>query len=233
LTTIVLFTLCFFVVMSNTPYPGFFICLEGIDGSGKTTHARLLVKNLQEQGYVAVYTTEPTRWSIPGRKLRESFFAPERLPVEEEFKLFLQDRILHIKEEVRPQLEEGKVVITDRYYFSSVAYQGSRGLDWRYILEENERVAIIPDLVILIDIPVNVALERISVDRSEGINTFEKKENLAKVRDIYLNLAEIYPELIKMVKSVKEKENTQKEILEIVKKEIEGRSFSSSKKNHN
>ncbi|MHA1408072.1 MAG: dTMP kinase [Candidatus Heimdallarchaeaceae archaeon] len=191
--------------MSNTPYPGFFICLEGIDGSGKTTHARLLVKNLQEQGYVAVYTTEPTRWSIPGRKLRESFFAPD---------------------------EEGKIVITDRYYFSSVAYQGSRGLDWRYILKENEKVAIIPDLVILIDIPVNVALERISADRSEGINTFEKKENLAKVRDIYLNLAEIYPELIKMVKSVKEKESTQTEILEIVKKKIEGRSFSSSKKNH-
>ncbi|MFW9851809.1 MAG: dTMP kinase [Candidatus Thorarchaeota archaeon] len=182
--------------MSDSSYPGTFICVEGIDGSGKTTHARTLVKRLCSLGYDAVYTTEPTRYSLPGRKLRESFFAPERLPVEEEFRLFLEDRIIHLKDEVIPQLEDNKIIITDRYYFSSVAYQGSRGLDWKYILEENLKIALVPDLVIILDIPVKVAIERISSDRTEGVNTFEKEESLQKVREIYMLLADEYPDLI-------------------------------------
>ena len=182
--------------MSDSSYPGTFICIEGIDGSGKTTHARTLVKKLCSLGYDAVYTTEPTRYSIPGRKLRESFFAPERLSVEEEFRLFLEDRIIHLKDEVIPQLEDTKIIITDRYYFSSVAYQGSRGLDWKYILEENLKVALVPDIVIILDIPVKVAIERIASDRTEGVNTFEKEESLQKVREIYLLLADEYPDLI-------------------------------------
>ena len=76
--------------MSETPSSGVFICFEGIDGSGKTTLSRFLVGYLQSLGFDAVYTTEPTRYSLPGRKLRESFFAPERLHVEEEFRLLLR-----------------------------------------------------------------------------------------------------------------------------------------------
>lgn len=182
--------------MSDSSYPGTFICIEGIDGSGKTTHARTLVKRLCSSGYDAIYTTEPTRYSLPGRKLRESFFAPERLPVEEEFRLFLEDRIIHLKDEVIPQLEDNKIIITDRYYFSSVAYQGSRGLDWKYILEENLKVALVPDIVVVLDIPVKVAIERIASDRTEGVNIFEKEESLQKVREIYMLLANEFPDLI-------------------------------------
>ncbi|MHA2357966.1 MAG: dTMP kinase [Candidatus Heimdallarchaeaceae archaeon] len=201
--------------MSESSYSGFFVCLEGIDGSGKTTHSRLLVKNLCSLGYDAVYTTEPTRYSIPGRKLRESFFAPQRLPVEEEFRLFLEDRIIHLKDEVIPQLEDGKIVVTDRYYFSSVAYQGSRGLDWRYILEENLKVSLVPDVVILLDIPVDEAIQRIAEDRTEGVNTFEKKESLQKVREIYILLAEENPYLINIVKGAKPIPTIQDELKDI------------------
>ncbi len=200
--------------MSDSFYPGTFICIEGIDGSGKTTHARALVKRLCSLGYDAVYTTEPTRYSIPGRKLRESFFAPERLPVEEEFRLFLEDRIIHLKDEVIPQLEDNKIIITDRYYFSSVAYQGSRGLDWKYILEENLKVALVPDLVIILDIPVKVAIERIASDRTEGVNTFEKEESLQKVREIYMLLADEYPNLIHLRNTNKTIEEVNDELLE-------------------
>ncbi|MCK5141716.1 MAG: dTMP kinase, partial [Candidatus Heimdallarchaeota archaeon] len=170
--------------MSDSSNLGLFVCFEGIDGSGKTTHSRLIVERLCALGYDAVYTTEPTRWSEPGKKLRESFFAPTRLPVEEEFKLFLKDRLFHVKSEVIPLLNDGKIVVSDRYYFSSVAYQGARGLDWQYILEENEKIAIEPHLVIFLDLPVDVALDRIASERKEGINTFEKEESLRKVKDI-------------------------------------------------
>lgn len=202
--------------MSDASNPGLFICFEGIDGSGKTTHSRLIVDRLCALGYDAVYTTEPTRWSEPGKKLRESFFASTRLPVEDEFKLFLEDRIYHVKSEIIPLLNDGKIVVTDRYYFSSVAYQGARGLDWQYILKENEKIAIEPHLVIFLDVPVDVALDRITSERSEGINTFEKEESLRKVKDIYLLLADRFPKLIIKLDATKEISEIQEDVLKLV-----------------
>ena len=202
--------------MSDATNPGLFICFEGIDGSGKTTQARLIVERLCTLGYDAVYTTEPTRWSEPGKKLRESFFAPIRLPVEDEFRLFLEDRIFHVKSEVIPLLNAGKIVVTDRYYFSSVAYQGARGLDWQYILEENEKIAVVPHLVIFLDLPVNVAIDRIASERKEGINTFEKEESLRKVKDIYLLLAAKFPKLITKLDATKEISETLESVIKSI-----------------
>lgn len=206
--------------MSDTPYPGLFVCFEGIDGSGKTTQARLIVERLCTLGYDAVYTTEPTKWSEPGKKLRASFFAPERLPVKDEFRLFLEDRLFHVKSEVIPLLRAGKIVVTDRYYFSSVAYQGSRGLDWKYILEENMKFAIKPNLVFLLDLPVEEALERIASERTEGVNTFEKEESLRKVKEIYLLLAEKFPKLIEKIDASKEISVILETVLKLITKKI-------------
>jgi len=203
-------------VMSESSSSGVFICFEGIDGSGKTTHSRLITGYLCGLGFDAEYTTEPTRYSLPGRKLRESFFAPERLSVEEEFRLFLEDRKIHLKDEVIPKLQDGKIVITDRYYFSSVAYQGARGLDWTYILEENLKVSIVPDLVLLLDFDVDVAVSRIASEREEGVNTFEKKENLQRVRNIYHKLAEKYPGLIHVLNVNKPIQEVQEDIQNFV-----------------
>lgn len=202
--------------MSDTSNPGLFICFEGIDGSGKTTQARLVVERLCKLGYDAVYTTEPTRWSEPGKKLRESFFTPSRLNVKDEFRLFLEDRVYHVKSEVIPLLNDGKIVVTDRYYFSSVAYQGARGLDWQYILKENEKIAITPHLVILLDLPVEVALDRIASERTEGVNTFEQEESLRKVKDIYSLLADRFPKLITKLDATKEISEIQKEVLKLI-----------------
>jgi len=202
--------------MSGASNPGLFICFEGIDGSGKTTHSHLIVERLRTLGYEAVYTTEPTRWSEPGKRLRESFFAPTRLPVKAEFRLFLEDRIFHVKSEVIPLLNDGKIVVTDRYYFSSVAYQGARGLDWQYILEENEKIAIAPNLVIFLDVPVDVAIDRIASKRTEGVNTFEKEECLRKVKDIYLLLADRFPKLITKLDATKEISEIQEDVLKLI-----------------
>ena len=219
--------------MSETSSSGVFICFEGIDGSGKTTHSRLITGFLCGLGFDAVYTTEPTRYSLPGRKLRESFFAPERLPAEEEFRLFLEDRIIHLEEEVIPQLKDGKIVITDRYYFSSAAYQGSRGLDWRFILEENLKVSIVPHLVLLLDLSVDDAILRIASEREEGVNTFEKKENLQKVRDIYHKLAEKYPKLIHVLNVNKPIQEVQEDIQEFIVNFLSKKSFGKINNNKN
>ncbi len=204
--------------MSDTSNPGLFICFEGIDGSGKTTHSHLIVERLRTLGYDAVYTTEPTRWSEPGKRLRESFFEPTRLPVKDEFRLFLEDRIFHVKSEVIPLLNDGKIVVTDRYYFSSVAYQGARGLDWQYILKENEKIAIAPNLVIFLDVPVDVALDRIASERTEGVNAFEKEESLRQVKAIYLLLADRFPKLITKLDATKEISEIQEDVLKLITK---------------
>lgn len=203
---------------------GLFIVFEGIDGVGKTTHAKRLVEFLKSKGIEAVYTTEPTHWTEFGKKIRESFSYKQRLPVEEEFRLFLEDRKIHVAEEVIPELERGKVVVSDRYYFSSVAYQGSRGLDWKYILKTNQDAVIPPNVVILLDIPVDEALKRIYKERSSGANSFEKKESLEKVRRIFLQLAEQMPELIKVLDSTRSFDEVHKEVTEIVIKLIKSKS---------
>ncbi|MHA1205609.1 MAG: dTMP kinase, partial [Candidatus Heimdallarchaeaceae archaeon] len=169
---------------SRTSTNGLFLVIEGIDGVGKTTQAKKLVEFLK---------------CSYGKKLRESFFAPERLSVEEEFRLFLEDRKEHIAKEVLPLIEQETIVVCDRYYFSSAAYQGSRGLDWKYILEENMKVVPPPDITFLIDIPVEKAIDRISNGRAGKINTFEKRENLIKVRKIYHKIAQEFSDLIVVI----------------------------------
>ncbi|MHA1686987.1 MAG: dTMP kinase [Candidatus Heimdallarchaeaceae archaeon] len=195
---------------------GLFIVFEGIDGVGKTTHAKTLVDFLQSLNFQAVYTTEPTHWTEYGKKIRASFSYEQRLPVEEEFQLFLEDRKLHVSKEVLPELEKGSIVVSDRYYFSSVAYQGSRGLDWKYILQANQEAVIPPDIVILLDIPVEEAIERIQNGRASGANSFEKKESLEKVRKIFNELAQQFPDLIVVIDSTRPFEEVHKKITDYV-----------------
>jgi len=201
-------------------HSGFFIVFEGIDGVGKTTHAKLLVDFLNKNGYSAIYTTEPTHWSKYGKKIRASFSYKNRLPVQEEFELFLKDRIEHVKNEVTPALNEGKIVVSDRYYYSSVAYQGSRGMSWEYILQTNISVVMSPDLVILLDVPVDYAMKRILKERKNGANSFEKRESLTKVREIFLLLAEKEPNIITIVDSTLSVDEVHKNIVKIVMKRL-------------
>ena len=207
-------------IMGSGKYSGYFIVFEGIDGVGKTTHAKLLVDFLNNNGYEAIYTTEPTHWSEYGKKIRASFSYKNRLPVEEEFELFLKDRIEHVKKEVLPALRESKVVVSDRYYFSSVAYQGSRGMDWKYILKRNTSEVISPNLVLLLDIPVDYALKRILKERENGTNSFEKRENLIKVREIFLLLARRESDLINIIDSTAPIEEVHKTVREIALKKL-------------
>lgn len=166
---------------------GKFIVFEGIDGSGKSTQAEMLASVLREKGKNVLLEHEPTEGTY-GRQIRDSF-KTERLPLDKELELFTLDRQEHLREQMLPHLRKGGVVILDRYYFSTAAYQGARGLSVEGIIRTQEAFAYAPDLLALIDVPVDTALARIAASRKDGANTFEEREYLENVREIFLSLS--------------------------------------------
>lgn len=165
---------------------GLFIVLEGIDGTGKSTQARLLADWFRSRGREVVASREPTDgpW---GQKIRATA-ATGRLTPEEELDYFLRDRREHVENLIAPALAAGKVVILDRYYFSTMAYQGSRGMDPAEIRRQNEAFAPVPDLLFILDLDVDTALSRIGI-RGDTANEFEKADSLAKCREVFQTLA--------------------------------------------
>jgi dTMP kinase len=159
---------------------GIFIVIEGLDGSGKTTQATLLAKKL-EQNYKVLLTAEPSRGKI-GAFIREGcLYEDKRLPTEAEALLFAADRIEHMYDEVKPALDEGKLVICDRYIYSSLAYQGSAGLSLEWIKTINAR-ALQPDFSMFIDVSPDRVIERLQRKKS----VMETLETQTKVREVYL-----------------------------------------------
>ncbi len=168
------------------PIPGgLLIAVEGIDGAGKTTVSATLAQWCGERGLLCALSKEPTslEW---GRKLRESA-ASGRLTLAQELDLFHKDREQHSHDSIVPALEEDAIMILDRYYWSTAAYQGARGADLKEVLDFNESNFPIPDLVLLLDLPVEEGQKRIRV-RGDQPNSFEEGEALKKCRDIFLKL---------------------------------------------
>ena len=164
---------------------GKFVCIEGVDGCGKTTQARLLVKNLRRRDLDAVYTTEPTVGKV-GKLIRSFVLArEERVSVALEALLFAADRVDHVKNEVEPLLRQGKIVVCDRYVYSSLAYQGAAGLDTDWIDCVN-RFALKPDVALLLDVPPEVVVSRLKTKKS----VMENMTNLRKVRELYVQLVD-------------------------------------------
>jgi dTMP kinase len=165
---------------------GQLIVFEGIDGSGKSTQARLLAEVLQARGHRAVFSREPTqgKW---GRMVRDSGITG-RLSPQEELDLFHQDRAEHVTTLIAPALARGETVILDRYYFSTMAYQGARGFDPAILRGINEAFAPIPDLLFIFDLQVDAALARVG---GRGPTTeFEKRDTLQRCREIFLSLSD-------------------------------------------
>jgi len=160
---------------------GIFICIEGLDGSGKTTHAHRLVGNLQEKRFDAIYTTEPSRGEL-GTFIRGTILeGKKRVPRVVETVLFAVDRVEHLEKMVKPALQQGKIVVSDRYIYSSLAYQGSAGLDVNWIKEINSFV-LPADIAIYIDVPPEVVVKRIKRKKS----VMERLETQRKVQEVYM-----------------------------------------------
>lgn len=164
---------------------GTFICIEGLDGSGKTTHTHKLVQNLQKRGFNAIYTTEPGQGEL-GKFIRSTILqGKKRVPRVVEAVLFAADRVEHMENEVKPELRKGKVVVSDRCVYSSLAYQGAAGLDLEWI-EAINKFAFPPDLTLYLDVPPEVVVKRIRRKKS----VMERLETQRRVQEVYLKFVE-------------------------------------------
>ena len=163
---------------------GFLIVFEGIDGTGKSTQCELLAKSLSERDMLNIALAEPTRgtWGTKIRKLLSE--GRQGISPHEELSWFVNDRKEDIELNIMPALQDNKVVLMDRYYFSTAAYQGALGLDPEQIRLENETFAPIPDRVLIFLTSPETCLERIESSRDQK-SAFEKLDYLRNVQEIF------------------------------------------------
>jgi dTMP kinase len=164
--------------------PGQLVAFEGLDGSGKTTQVVALERALRARGLEVVVTREPTGgpW---GRRIRAMAAAGERPAPEEELRWFVEDRREHVQAVVAPALAAGRVVLTDRYFLSTVAYQGARGLDPARLLRESEAEFPAPDLALLLELDPGAGLARVSRRGRAHEPAFEELAYLKRVAAIF------------------------------------------------
>jgi len=182
---------------------GIVISLEGIEGTGKTTQARLLSERLVEKGYEVILTQEPGG-TVIGNRIREILLHVDHKEISymTELLLYNADRAQHLSEKILPALNEGKVVITDRFTDSTVAYQGyGRGIDTQLIMSINSIATegIKPYITILFDLDVEVGLKRNKEINKTDRLELEDIEFHKRVREGYLQIAEKETDRIKIV----------------------------------
>ena len=169
---------------------GLLIAIDGIDGAGKTTQCNLLEDWLKNEGFSVIIVKEPSKDGKYAKEIRRRskirVFNHKKTP-EYELMLFVEDRKENVRKWIAPNLEKNKIVIMDRYYFSTIAYQSALGLDANHIKKLNEDFAPIPDITIIIDVSPNVGIERIN-GRGDSCNSFEKHEYLEKVKENFLQM---------------------------------------------
>jgi dTMP kinase len=167
-----------------------FIVFEGIDGAGKTTQIKLLCEALEKRGIPVKTTVEPT--DMPsGRAIREALSGRVKKTAEEMALMFVQDRALHNTDEkngIESMLKDGFSVISDRYYYSSLAYQGAElGYDFVAKLNLDQADIRTPDLCIFLDLTPEKSLERIG-GRGEANEIYENVEYLTKTRAMFFDV---------------------------------------------
>lgn len=211
---------------------GLFITLEGVEGSGKTTQAAALASVLRADGRIVTLTHEPggTR---AGEAIRKIFLDPEvSLTVASELLLVLADRAQHVREKLRPEVESGAIVISDRYSDSTVAYQGyGRGFDLKLLAELNRLAtdSMVPDLTIVLDCTVDTGLgrtrERVRGTPEHRFDRFEaeRAEFHRRVRDGFLAIARAEPDRVRVINSERPLDAVAAEVLAAVRQLIEAR----------
>ncbi len=199
--------------MQENNYLGKFIVFEGLDGSGQSTQTGLLKDFLIRQGYSVILTKEPTLNSAAGKKIREVLDKKIKLKPEELQKLFAQDRKEHFKKEIIPALKKGKIVISDRYFFSSFAFGSIQGLDLNWLIELNKQF-LTPDLIFILKVRPEICIKRIK-KRGKPETFFETKEKLQKVWQNYKKFPDYFKEMdIRIING----EKTIEKIFKIIKK---------------
>jgi dTMP kinase len=200
--------------MSKKFYPGKFIVFEGLDGSGQSTQTKLLAEFLEGKNYKVLTTKEPTLDSRAGKKIRQILDEKTKEDPAELQKLFAQDRQVHLNELIIPRLKEGKIVISDRYFYSTFAFGYSDGLDLNWLIKLNEDF-LAPDIAFILKVAPKICVARIE-KRGKAKTLFEKEAKLVKVWEGYEKLAKIFKE-IKIING----EKSIPEVFEDIKKEYQ------------
>ena len=205
---------------------GGFISFEGIDGSGKSTQARLLAARLQEQGRSVVLTREPG--GSPGaEEIRKLVLEgpPDRWSAQTEILLFTAARRDHLERTIRPALAAGSIVICDRFADSTRMYQGLRGQGLRAMVDSLHDLMIAqePDLTLLIDMDPAIGLER-ALGRKGGEERFESfgQPMQAQMRAGFLDLARAAPDRIRVVDGTRTPEDVAADVARIVAAHLDG-----------
>ncbi len=160
-----------------------FIVFEGIDASGKETQAKLLAKALKKKGHKVEIFDFPNYKNPIGKLIGKFLEKKVELDVETRALLYAADRKFELKG-IKRALDEGKIVIADRYCYSNIAYQGSLGANISWLASLDSRL-VFPDIVFYIDIPPKEALRR----KTKKDRYASKKEFLEKVRETYIDMA--------------------------------------------
>ncbi|MFY8091005.1 MAG: dTMP kinase [Chitinophagaceae bacterium] len=197
-----------------------FIAFEGIDGSGKSTQAKMLANYFVQKGKQVELTAEPTKHSI-GKIIRAAFAKEIELQESTIAALFAADRLEHIQAPnigMLAQLDKGKIVITDRYYLSSYAYH-SVHVPMNWVIQSNSLAASIlkPTIHFFIDVEPKVAMQRILATRT-NIELYETEENLIAVRNNYLKAFDLIgkSEKIVLINGNQSTENVFQDIITVI-----------------
>ncbi len=211
-----------------------FITFEGIEGSGKSTQSRLIDQWFRQNNYKVLLSKEPGGCSL-GAKIRQILLSQESqdLTSKAELFLYLADRAQHVSQVIKPALSQGSIVIVDRYIDSTIVYQGyGRGIDVNLlqILNELAISGLKPDLTFLLDLPVEVGLNRAksrNMDQDkvqiEGRFEAEDVEFHKRIRKGYLEIADLDKNRIKVVDGTNTVEDISREVLGIVQSTFQTR----------
>jgi len=187
---------------------GRLIAFEGIDGCGKSTQLERLEASLRRAGCDVVATREPTDGPT-GDRIRQMARSGETLEPSEELRWFVEDRRVHVAEVIEPALRAQRVVLTDRYYLSTVAYQGARGLDFEQIFADSEAEFPVPDLVVLLEMDPARALSRVHTRGGVIEGVFERRDFLERVAEVFRAIDRPY---LERVAADREPEEIEKDI---------------------
>lgn len=206
--------------MIKENYPGKFIVIEGLDGSGQTTQVKLLKEYLESKGLEVITTKEPTQpiegayYSSVAQEIKDVLDKVKTKEAKAFQEMFAQDRKEHLDNQIIPALKQGSWVICDRYAFSSFAYGTAHGNDMDFLMSLNEKF-LMPDYVFLLKVSPQTCMQRV-VRRNEGIKFFEVEEKLANTWKQYEEVVKRFPE-INVINGEETIENVHQEIIKLLK----------------
>lgn len=196
---------------------GKFIVFEGIDGCGKGTMLSLVAKWLFSMEYDNILLTREPTYSGVGKQIR-GILKSDTNPVEKAklmLSLYIEDRKEHLEKVIRPALRLNSIILCDRYKYSTICYQHAQGIPIEKIIAAHRRM-LVPDLVLILDVDVDTAIARMSLER-KAKEKFEQRDFLKEIRETYLEIPKLLPdENIKIIDANRSTE----EVFESVKKEI-------------